>query len=117
VKKISAAIASTIAIAAFAAASPAAATYVSAISPNLRAQAWTNGTALKASTTVTVYQMKSGYSHGDYYRAASSSTQRHLWNKSGTGTLVTSGTGSDIFKLRVCEWVPDNDDKCSGWDT
>ncbi|WP_137235722.1 hypothetical protein [Streptomyces sp. BPSDS2] len=91
-------------------ASPAVA-QLSRTSPNGKAIAST----YSSNTVVKVHQLRSGYSHADYYRKASSSTQRHLWNKSGVNTMVASGGGSAIFKLRVCEWVKDNDDKCSGW--
>ncbi|GGZ24665.1 hypothetical protein [Streptomyces poonensis] len=102
----------TIAGLALAGASPAAA-QLTKFSPNDKAFAYTT----KSNTLVSVWQQKSGYSHADYYRKASSGTQRHLWNKSGVNTTVTSGSGSALFKMRVCEWVKDNDDICSGWDT
>ncbi|MFJ2828766.1 hypothetical protein ACIPC1_14510 [Streptomyces sp. NPDC087263] len=97
---------------ALAAASPTAAQALSKWSPDNQAYAWTK----LDSEFVSVKTYTSTYAHADYYRAASNTTQRHLWNKSGTGTTATSGGGSVIFKLRVCEWVKDNDDDCSGWD-
>ncbi|MFJ2828769.1 hypothetical protein ACIPC1_14525 [Streptomyces sp. NPDC087263] len=102
----------TVAGLALAGASPAAA-QLSKFTPNNRAYAYTTS----SDSLINVWQQKSGYSHADYYRTASSGTQRHLWNKSGVNTTVTSGSGSDVFKLRACEWVADNDDICSGWDS
>ncbi|GAA3751532.1 hypothetical protein [Salinactinospora qingdaonensis] len=50
-----------------------------------------------------------------YQRRASPGTTRHLWNHSGGGTRVSSGFGSSVIKLRVCEerdWAPDS---CTSW--
>ncbi|WP_460068417.1 hypothetical protein [Streptomyces sp. YKOK-I1] len=101
-----------IAAAALLGASPAGAQTLAKWSPNSEAYAWSKGD----NSTVSIREYSDNYSHVDYYRAASQSTQRHLWNKSGINTTATSGSGSAIFKLRTCEWVKDNDDICSGWD-
>jgi hypothetical protein len=101
----------TVAVVAISAASPAVGATLTKTSPNAKAYAWSTGT----NSTISVKLYTNSYAHADYYRAASNSTQRHLWNKSGINTTATSGSGSTIFKLRVCEWVPDNDDICSAW--
>ncbi|GGZ24644.1 hypothetical protein [Streptomyces poonensis] len=103
--------AAVLAAVALAAASPAAQA-LSKYSPDHEAYAWTQ----QSDKFVSVKTYTSNSAHADYYRAASNTTQRHLWNKSGAGTTATSGGGSKIFKLRTCEWVKDNDDDCSGWD-
>ncbi|WP_017557145.1 hypothetical protein [Nocardiopsis baichengensis] len=53
--------------------------------------------------------------YGKYYRQASPGTERGLYNKSGYGTTATSGSGSDILKLRVCESISAWPDACSDW--
>ncbi|MEU6843186.1 hypothetical protein ABZ930_15080 [Streptomyces sp. NPDC046716] len=57
----------------------------------------------------------SGVSKVQYVREASQGTLRTIWNKSGAGTTVSSGSGSTLVQHRTCEWVPDNDDKCSSY--
>ncbi|WP_159942578.1 MULTISPECIES: hypothetical protein [unclassified Nocardiopsis] len=54
--------------------------------------------------------------YGNYNRAASAGTDRTLYNKSGYGTTVTSGSGSDIIRLRVCESISAWPDACSDWE-
>ncbi|MFI2373076.1 hypothetical protein [Streptomyces sp. NPDC018833] len=53
--------------------------------------------------------------YNTYYRTASPDTERNLWNKTGAGTLTTSGTGSSLYKMRICESIPLQFDPCSGW--
>ncbi|KAF0650304.1 MULTISPECIES: hypothetical protein [Streptomyces] len=53
--------------------------------------------------------------YNTYYRTASPDTERNLWNKTGAGTLTTSGSGSRLYKMRICESVPLQFDPCSGW--
>ncbi|OOC55617.1 MULTISPECIES: hypothetical protein [Nocardiopsis] len=53
--------------------------------------------------------------YGQYYRQASAGTERGLYNKSGPRTTVTSGSGSDVIKLRVCESISAWPDACSDW--
>ncbi len=98
-----------VAVAALSSASPAFAHYV--YSPNGYARSY-------GQTTAYIEQLTSGgsgISKVQYYRDASPATLRTIWNKSGAGTTVTSGSGSQILKHRTCEWVKDNDDKCSGY--
>ncbi|MFW5417884.1 hypothetical protein J0910_14830 [Nocardiopsis sp. CNT-189] len=53
--------------------------------------------------------------YGNYYRQASAGTERTLHNKSGYKTTATSGSGSKIIKLRVCESIGSWPDSCSDW--
>ncbi|MBU7598316.1 hypothetical protein JGS22_011990 [Streptomyces sp. P38-E01] len=48
-----------------------------------------------------------------YYRKASPSTQRSLWNKAGGGTESYSGTGSSVLKAKICESQMAQPDDCS----
>ncbi|MDQ8704705.1 hypothetical protein RCO28_19730 [Streptomyces sp. LHD-70] len=48
-----------------------------------------------------------------YYRSASSSTERTLWNKLGGGTETRSGTGSWVTKAKICESQLAQPDDCS----
>lgn len=61
-----------------------------------------------------------GSSDGDpgkaeYYRQSSAGTKRTLWNHSGPGTRVESGTGSRIIKFQACDENAGTPDDCSGW--
>ncbi|MFE9649949.1 hypothetical protein ACFYO0_38735 [Streptomyces sp. NPDC006365] len=51
---------------------------------------------------------------GKYFRLASPTTERTLWNKSGSGTTVTGGDGSSITTQKVCRQATFTD-PCSGW--
>ncbi|NEB38029.1 hypothetical protein [Streptomyces sp. SID14515] len=108
IKKIAATLTVVLALAA---AAPASAQALSKLSPNGKAKSWT----VVSDKAISLKLYTNQYAHADYYRKASNTTQRHLWNKSGINTTATSGTGSVVFKIRTCEWIKDNDDKCSGW--
>ncbi|MEU2870780.1 hypothetical protein ABZ769_16495 [Streptomyces olivoreticuli] len=63
-------------------------------------------------TKVWLEQKTNGKSHADYYRTDDDSPY-HLWNKNAG--VVSSSQGATIYKLRVCDWIPDNNDNCGGW--
>ncbi|KNB50996.1 hypothetical protein [Streptomyces caatingaensis] len=84
---------------------------ISAYSPNGKAWAATG----YSDTRVWLQQVSDGSSHADYYRGDGSEGAYHLWNKRGPGQTTSSGSGATIYKLRVCEWVPKNDDNCGSW--
>ncbi len=65
-------------------------------------------------TAVWLKQNGDGKSHADYYRTDDDSPY-HLWNKNGG--VTNSSRGATIYRMRACDWVPDNDDNCGGWNT
>ncbi|GHF29278.1 hypothetical protein GCM10010218_08040 [Streptomyces mashuensis] len=81
---------------------------IRAYSPNGKAWAATGYN----DTKLWLEQRTDGKSHADYYRTDDDSPY-HLWNKSGG--VVSSSQGATIYKVRVCEWVPDNNDNCGHW--
>jgi hypothetical protein len=62
-----------------------------------RAQAWSNSDV-----------------YAKYTRSASPGTDRALYNKSGKGTIVQSGSGSRIIRIKACHPITGPDD-CSAW--
>jgi hypothetical protein len=53
----------------------------------------------------------------EYFRLLSSSTQRTIWEKRGYGHTNSSGSGSQIMKIKACEYINNWPDDCSGWDS
>ncbi|MFI9171303.1 hypothetical protein [Streptomyces lincolnensis] len=51
----------------------------------------------------------------EYDRKSSQGTKRTLWNHSGSGTTVTSGDGSDIYRFQACDENSSAPDDCSGF--
>lgn len=78
-------------------------------------------------------QQVHGYSYGTNTRAAVVDTKQDghpvyveykrnggsgtytLWNKGGSGTTVTSGTGGAVYSLRACVNIDGWPDKCDSW--
>ncbi|MFC5719952.1 hypothetical protein ACFP1Z_07165 [Streptomyces gamaensis] len=79
-----------------------------AYSPSGRAHAFTTS----SDRAVKLEQLGLGMSHADYYRTTDPNEPYHLWNKGGIGTTASSGVGNTVVKLRVCNWVKDNNDEC-----
>ncbi|GHB17404.1 hypothetical protein [Streptomyces chryseus] len=53
--------------------------------------------------------------YNTYFRTASADTERNLWNKNGAGTETRSGTGSPLYKMRICESEFAQPDSCSSY--
>ncbi|KOT99143.1 hypothetical protein ACH4GK_00615 [Streptomyces rimosus] len=63
-----------------------------------------------------VYDMKadSRSVFGEYFRAGDDE-KYHMWNKSGSGTVVVSNGGNKILQARACRQEQWNPDECGAW--
>lgn len=51
----------------------------------------------------------------NYYRKATNTDKRVLWNNKGFNKVTKSGSGSKIFKIQACKEINNGPDKCSKW--
>lgn len=93
-------------------ASPAFAGGAASYSPSGAAYSYTYGNNAWAADK----QNRNGKSYAEFWRTGADSSY-HLWNKGGPGTTAYSDSipSMAIYKLRACDWVPDNDDDCAGY--
>ncbi|MFH8514606.1 hypothetical protein ACH4CE_05685 [Streptomyces gelaticus] len=94
-------------------AAPALAYQTATLSGTGQARVYDNSTANNAKVGAWDSTSDSNPVYAQYYRNASSGTQRNLWNKLGSGTEAYSGTGSWVIKARICESQMAQPDDCS----